>query len=784
MRIKILTFAFISLLCLIPFGAVLAAVDNTVSLYSIGAKIKTAPMDSFTASYTDIAESLQDLPVMSIPEITADFIDNLIKEHNFKLNKNERLPRGISAKDYLRIKIFACLVGKSMIDTPTFSLLDSKVVQDFRYDKIEFFLLPEDKQFIIYPGVDAKTFGHPVVLGKSGDVKLTLLRDKKNIYLSRDVKLFRLNGIDVNSFYSFDIGNYVDDFSGGSSLKLFKNKKGIYYFLNDQFYQATGVQMASLKYFSNGLAKDKSRVYLIKDDGFWVVKGADATSLNFDNSSGALMDKKNLYFLDNEKELKKIDIIKYKFLPPNIFKSKTEVFAFNFQNQELEKIEGAHANSFSAISGTNNLLFQDKNWVYLFNGERKIQRLEQIDRATFSLSYSQEFGNDASVFADKNGSYFISFISKGNDNNGIQIMPEISPETEYLYHSYGFTISKDSKNVYYTKNTKRRILTDADSVTFKIVRNDSAVYCTDKNNVYVPHKNLEEIIKLDGADSATFEVIIVGYWNYYAKDKNSVWYYDNDEKEVKKITDANPANFNFNNHAKQLALIKKYGEDISKYGIDPDSLHEVNYDVYNVWLRVLNSDSNSWLKVEGADSQSFRELQNIYVDKNKVWIIKDAQYQSYTNVDVTSLEPLTTYLFRDKNHLWFYDQKIDSFYVVSEVDGPSIQIINSFSFGDAVIFKDLTSVWFYSRTNLQGNAFLDVNSFVKVFSDNNFIYKDNDSVYFVPINLQPLFVKIDNIDSSTLKLVESHDDSGYPVIKDKKATYRFDSEKGKYVKKY
>src|SRR3989339_932071 len=108
MRIKILTFAFISLLCLIPFGAVLAAVDNTVSLYSIGAKIKTAPMDSFTASYTDIAESLQDLPVMSIPEITADFIDNLIKEHNFKLNKNERLPRGISAKDYLRIKIFAC----------------------------------------------------------------------------------------------------------------------------------------------------------------------------------------------------------------------------------------------------------------------------------------------------------------------------------------------------------------------------------------------------------------------------------------------------------------------------------------------------------------------------------------------------------------------------------------------------------------------------------------------------------------------------------------------------
>ena len=51
------------------------------------------------------------------------------------------------------------------------------------------------------------------------------------------------------------------------------------------------------------------------------------------------------------------------------------------------------------------------------------------------------------------------------------------------------------------------------------------------------------------ADYDSFEILVT--WNDLSKDKNHVWFYDNNEDVVKEIYGVDPNTFDFDNHAQE-----------------------------------------------------------------------------------------------------------------------------------------------------------------------------------------------------------------------------------------
>ncbi|BBM54997.1 hypothetical protein JMUB3936_1281 [Leptotrichia wadei] len=202
---------------------------------------------------------------------------------------------------------------------------------------------------------------------------------------------------------------------------------------------------------------------------------------------------------------------------------------------------------------------------------------------------------------------------------------------------------KDSKNVYKIEaditdsipissdnkiNTKKISLDGLDVKTFRALENGKDVtsidYFVDKNNIYYAYENLE---KIQGADKNSFEVL----GNYIAKDKNNVYYKGRKMENV------------------DSASIKTFGNFIGK-------------DKNRVFYITGNED------IKDADASSFEIMGDTYYfrDKNNIFVIKYSNdfpdgegFIKLPNIDRNSFITLSEEIGKDKNGVYYIDEKIN-----------------------------------------------------------------------------------------------------------------------------
>ena len=357
---------------------------------------------------------------------------------------------------------------------------------------------------------------------------------------------------------------------------------------------------------------------------------------------------------------------------------------------------------------------------------------------------------------------------------------------------------KDSKNVYKIEaditdsipissdnkiNTKKISLDGLDVKTFRALENGKDVtsidYFVDKNNIYYAYENLE---KIQGADKNSFEVL----GNYIAKDKNNVYYKG---RKMENVDSASIKTFgNFIGKDKNRVFYITGNEDIK----DADaSSFEIMGDTYyfrdknNIFVIKYSNDfpdGEGFIKLPNIDRNSFITLsEEIGKDKNGVYYIDEKINGINPNkVKVIKKIGQDNYILQSENNYYLtfnsnsdlYDRKNDKI-EAKKINNLNIDFSTFKYFGIFNYYKDKNNLYYFSNGKIEKiNLNIDVNSLV--FLDNNnssysSYIKDRNNVYFVD-NKNGKVRIVKNADKNTFQIVNGN----YGV--DRKNVY-YDGEK-------
>ena len=267
------------------------------------------------------------------------------------------------------------------------------------------------------------------------------------------------------------------------------------------------------------------------------------------------------------------------------------------------------------------------------------------------------------------------------------------------------------------------------------------------NSVYYRTENGLE--KLQNSDAKTFEIL--GY--YVAKDKNSVYYWD---EKLNKID------------AKTFEVVEGYGITIFK---DKNGIYTFgkNYDklkIINFKENGIDIDFNDFKVISSKDPTIYRNKNNIYFQKGgKIYPIKNVDAKTFEKINGRSY--LDNKYYRDKNNVYYFSE--DKMLKLENADRKSVNELSE------NILKDKNYVYFENQ-QIKG---LDVSSF-KVIYENRILepenlIKDKNGVYYIDENKKTLIkFRNDEIDIESFGIANEMLD-GY--FKDKNNVYYLENYK-------
>lgn len=375
------------------------------------------------------------------------------------------------------------------------------------------------------------------------------------------------------------------------------------------------------------------------------------------------------------------------------------------------------------------------------------------------------------------------------------VLPE---EFEIVKENY----VKDSKNVYKIEseitdiipifsgnkiNTKKISLDGLDVKTFRALENGKDVtsidYFVDKNNIYYAYENLE---KIQGADKNSFEVL--GY--YIAKDKNNVYYKG---RKMENVDSASIKTFgNFIGKDKNRVFYITGNEDIK----DADaSSFEIMGDTYyfrdknNIFVIKYSNDfpdGEGFIKLPNIDRNSFITLsEEIGKDKNGVYYI-DEKINGINPNKVKVIEKIgqDNYILQSGNNYYLtfnsnkdlYDRKNDKI-EAKKINNLNIDFSTFKYFGIFNYYKDKNSFYYHPDNDFKKiKSGIDVGSADKVLELNNFVKDKNNLYYFSNGKIEKINL---NIDVKSLEFFDDIDSSYSSYIKDRNNVYFVDNKNGK-----
>ena len=361
---------------------------------------------------------------------------------------------------------------------------------------------------------------------------------------------------------------------------------------------------------------------------------------------------------------------------------------------------------------------------------------------------------------------------------------------------------KDSKNVYKIEaditdsipissdnkiNTKKISLDGLDVKTFRALENGKDVtsidYFVDKNNIYYAYENLE---KIQGADKNSFEVL----GNYIAKDKNNVYYKG---RKMENVDSASIKTFgNFIGKDKNRVFYITGNEDIK----DADaSSFEIMGDTYyfrdknNIFVIKYSNDfpdGEGFIKLPNIDRNSFITLsEEIGKDKNGVYYI-DEKINGINPNKVKVIEKIgqDNYILQSENNYYLtfnsnsdlYDRKNDKI-EAKKINNLNIDFSTFKYFGIFNYYKDKNSFYYHSDNDFKKiKSGIDIKSAEKVLELNDFVKDKNDLYYFSNGKIEKINL---NIDVNSLVFFDNNSSSYSSYIKDRNNVYFVDNKNGK-----
>ena len=361
---------------------------------------------------------------------------------------------------------------------------------------------------------------------------------------------------------------------------------------------------------------------------------------------------------------------------------------------------------------------------------------------------------------------------------------------------------KDSKNVYKIEaeitdsipissdnkiNTKKISLDGLDVKTFRALENGKDVtsidYFVDKNNIYYAYEDLE---KIQGADKNSFEVL----GNYIAKDKNNVYY---NGKKMENVDSKSFKNFgNFIGKDKNRVFYITGNEDIKD--ADAESF-EIMGDTYyfrdknNIFVIKYSNDfpdGEGFIKLPNIDRNSFITLsEEIGKDKNGVYYI-DEKINGINPNKVKVIEKIgqDNYILQSENNYYLtfnsnsdlYDRKNDKI-EAKKINNLNIDFSTFKYFEILNYYKDKNSFYYRSDNDLKKiKSEIDVKSAEKVLELNDFVKDKNNLYYFSNGKIEKINL---NIDVKSLVFLNNNSSSYSGYIKDRNNVYFVDNENGK-----
>ena len=325
-------------------------------------------------------------------------------------------------------------------------------------------------------------------------------------------------------------------------------------------------------------------------------------------------------------------------------------------------------------------------------GEDGELKVENVDLGTFKILNDKYAKDDKSVYFSGNKSYedvdsktfevMPNYYSKDKNsvyrpiNEWIQKIDGANPKTIKVLNEF---YSKDNKNVFYNENKIPNVdvnsfvaldeeigyakdknsvyysgtkIENANVKTFKVVPTESLYFFKDDKNVYAA----EKVIK--GADPQTFKDIPETI--YYARDKNNLYYYSEDVKNLGKINE---------NNFKVLdsSLIKNgneiyyFGEKLDiknpeKFEVIRNDLSDPSMIIYgkddkNVYVVTPYKEAGHLKIIKNADKDTFEVMQNSNYSKDK----NNIYYAEYNVVQLQDVDKNSFILVEDED--FSYDKK-------------------------------------------------------------------------------------------------------------------------------
>ena len=313
-------------------------------------------------------------------------------------------------------------------------------------------------------------------------------------------------------------------------------------------------------------------------------------------------------------------------------------------------------------------------------------------------------------------------------------------------------------SVYYRTENGLEKLQNSDAKTFEIL---GYYVAKDKNSVYYWDEKLNKI------DPKTFEVV-EGYYITMFKDKNGIYTFgknydklkiinfkengiDIDFNDFKVISSENPTIYRNKNDV----YFQKGGKIYPIKNVDAKTFEKINGRSYldNKYYRDKNNvyyfSEDKMLKLENADRKSVNELsENILRDKNYVYF----EDQQIKGLDVSSfkviyenriLEPEN--LIKDKNGVYYIDENKKTLikFRNDEIDIESFGIANEMLDG---YFKDKNNVYYLENYKLHKLDDLDIETYQNISMTR--YKKDKNNLYFK-------WKKVKNVNPNDVEIIEN-----------------------------
>ena len=267
------------------------------------------------------------------------------------------------------------------------------------------------------------------------------------------------------------------------------------------------------------------------------------------------------------------------------------------------------------------------------------------------------------------------------------------------------------------------------------------------NSVYYRTENGLE--KLQNSDAKTFEIL--GY--YVAKDKNSVYYWD------EKLNKIDPKTFEVVEG--YYITIFKDKNGIYTFGKNYDKLKIINFKENGIDI-----DFNDFKVISSKDPTIYRNKNDIYFQEGgKIYPIKNVDAKTFEKINGRSYTHNKYY--RDKNNVYYFSED-----KMLKLENADINSINELSEN---ILKDKNNVYFKNQ-QIKG---LDINS-IKVIYENRIsepenLIKDKNGVYYIDENKKILIkFKNDEIDIESFGIANKMLDD---YFKDKNNVYYLENYK-------